>query len=290
MGNNLPLVRTAAMLAGACLVALPGWTQIVTLTDNDSQAQIAVNDPAGVVTWGFLDAQNHYLARLDQQSFYYRIGDLGGETPLSSLGPADIVATPNTLLASYSSPRLTIQASYQLSGGPTAPSFYDGKFNADLAEVLSISNSSPAQIQLHLFQYTHAVLSTLPRMDTATVAIHSPLSAVATQTAPDSSILETVSGPVSHGQAGLASELLALFHDGLPTTLSDNTNAVDGDVAVALEWDLTLAPGASSNVPVDNHTLIEWIPEPSAPALLLTATCAVGLRALRPRARPISRI
>jgi hypothetical protein len=48
MGNNLALVRMAAMLAGASLLALPGRTQIVTLTDNDSRAQIAVNPEPSV--------------------------------------------------------------------------------------------------------------------------------------------------------------------------------------------------------------------------------------------------
>src|SRR3989442_15907678 len=94
LGRTIPICSVAAALAFSSQIS---QAQIITLSDNNSHAQIDPTSQAGMSNW-FVDGQN----QLQQQWFWYRIGNLGGESSINTISaPAVTLVGLNTAYITY---------------------------------------------------------------------------------------------------------------------------------------------------------------------------------------------
>src|SRR6266480_2589709 len=104
---------------------------VVTLTDNNSIAQIDVGSQSGMFNWR-VQGQN----QLVQQWFWYRVGGSGPEQSIDTISPP-VLSTPNarTLTTTYANSILTVRVDYLLSGGAMVSS---GNAVSDISESITI--------------------------------------------------------------------------------------------------------------------------------------------------------
>jgi hypothetical protein len=143
-------------------------------------------------------------------------------------------------------------------------------------ETITLHNTSASLLDLHFFQYSDFDLTTLGASDTVAL-VGNPLTGFtgAVQSHGGFAMSETsISPPANHGQAALYPDLLDLLNDSSPTTLNDNPTAGPGDANFALQWDITLAPGATFTI---QKQKIIVVPEPATSGLvcfgLIAAVC-----------------
>ena len=84
---------------------LQSQAQIVTLTDNNSVAQVNTSSQSGMSSWS-VDGQN----QLAQQWFWFRVGATGPEASINTIS-APTITTPNasTLYTSYANNSYGVQ-------------------------------------------------------------------------------------------------------------------------------------------------------------------------------------
>ena len=242
-------------------LVLQSQAQIVTLTDNNSVAQVNTASQAGMFNWS-VNGQN----QLAQQWFWFRVGATGPEASINTIS-APTITTPNasTLYTSYANNSYGVQIKYSLTGG----SAVSGK--ADMGESIVINNTSASALDFHFFQYSDFNLGGATGGQTVQLGKNlSGLFNEALQTAPGVAFTETVLTPgANHGEAGLVNTTLVKLNDGTPTTLNDNAGPVGpGDATWAFEWDLSIAPGSSALISKDKYIQLQPIPEPSSLALI----------------------
>ena len=244
--------------------------QIVPLVDKNSSAQINAGTSSGMFNWT-VDGVN----QLVQQWFWFRVGAVGGESPINALGPASIL-TPNarTAYITYANAAVSVEVDYLLTG------FAVGSRNSDISETIRISNRTAAPLDFHFFQYSDFDLAGTPGSDTVQLGqdIYGKYNEAAV-TKVGSSVSETVVSPgANHGEAAIFNSTLVKLNDANPTTLNDNVGPVGpGDATWAFEWDFTIAPGASLGISKDKYLHWNPVPEPSTVALLVGGLIAARL-------------
>lgn len=251
----------------------------ITLTDLNAVATFDLaTGGAGLSNWT-VDGVN----QLQQQWFWYRIGNTGPEMPVNSLpltsaklsdgneNPGD-----DRVIAYYSGNGLKISVDHILTGG--AP----GSGISDIAETIKIKNISASPMDFHFYQYVDLNLAGTPydslvQIDNDRHSVHQTEGAYATA--------EIVDTPApSHFQADYAANIRAALNNNGPDDLNDQVSAADGDLGWAFQWDVTLAPNQEFLISKDKR--IEGVPEPATLALLAIFGAAVLARRCCKRQRP----
>ncbi len=256
---------TTCLLA-ACLFAGAAHGHIFSLTDGNSSATVE-NDRIDAMSDWTVDGQK----QLFMQSFWYRIGNSGGETPINGM-PLFAANQPsaNNASAVYQNSQLNIQVSYTLTGG--AP----GSGASTIHEQVTIKNISGASLNLAFFQFVDFDLNGSPGGDTAVLTGSVGAWTGAKQNKGTIRFAEVGVNPFANfGQVTAGDALINALKDGSPTTLNNLNGPVTGDAMIALEWTRLLASGASLTLIFDKSVSV---PEPSAISLGLLGLIACGTR------------
>ena len=274
------MVRWVALMAVACCGVLsPSHAQIVTLTDNNSVAQVNVGSQAGMFNW-FVQGQD----QLAQQWFWYSIGNTAPQS-IDTISAPTISLYNGTrgLSVMYNNGSYSVSIDYLLSGGSVVG---PGQFAAsDIGENIRILNQTANPLSFKFYQYSDFDLGGLGN---DTVQLGQNLRGLfneASQTDPLAGLTETVVTPGAiHGEANLFPTTLATLNNGInPVTLNDTVGPVGpGDATWALEWDFVINPGATALISKDKYLTV-LIPEPSS-LTLLGLGAAVALAWKRRRA------
>ncbi len=266
------LICGLILLGFAGLAAQQSVAALFTLTDDNSVAHFDTASPANNDSW-----QVDGLSQLQQQAFWYRIGNVAEQSvhtlPIAIQGASDsnFDGNSDTLFVRYHDQGDTfrIETRYTLDGG--AP----GGGASDLAEQISITNLTAAPLDFHFFQYANFDLQGTPNFDSV---VFTNVNAVQ-QFEGSAKLTETIVTPVpSHREVALLPVTLNKLNDGLPTTLSDTplgTVVGPGDVTWAYQWDFQLQPGGTFQISKDKNLHAGLVPEPSAGALLILGTGAL---------------
>jgi large repetitive protein len=263
----LGLTLAVALLASASRAATP-----VTMSDLNSVAIVDVDSNAGMYQWTVGGVN-----QLAQQWFWYRIGNGTAVQPINSIGPAvwNQANGINSLSTTYNNAQLKVSIDYTLTGGTAG--------DADIVESISVKNNTASPLDLHFFQYSDFDLANNPLGDTITIS-GSPGSGfyLARQTKLLTQLSETVTAPnATRAEAAFQSQILNEFL--IPGyNLNNNQGPVGpGDVTWGLQWDLTVAPGATFDIFKDKRLDVSPVPEPSVLALFGLGLAAMAVRRLR---------
>ena len=257
-----------------------GEAQVVVLHDNNSIASIDTGSAAGMYNWS-VGGQN----ALAQQWFWFRVG-ANAEAPINTIG-APTITTPDarTLYTTYYNGSYGVRVDYMLTG------FSPSSGRSDIAETITIFNTTAAPLDFHFFQYSDFNLGG-PLGDQVAISANSnPLSPsfglynTATQVDPFAGLTETVITPgANHGEVAAFGVTLNKLNNGVADTLSDvNGPTPPGDVTWAFEWDLIIPAGGSVGISKDKSLQLVLVPEPST--LALAGIGVIGL-VLRRKNRP----
>ncbi|MCK4624105.1 MAG: PEP-CTERM sorting domain-containing protein [Phycisphaerae bacterium] len=247
----------------AIIVMMTGTATLaadVVLTDRNATATFDLESSAGMKGWT-VDGTDH----LFQQWFWYRIGNAGGESSIDTLGldigwPTDTDGDGQCehLFVRYvdQAGNFKIEIDFELMGGT------NGSGTSDLAESISIINTSATTLDFHFFQYCDFDLN--GTLVDERVEITGGNTAI--QENLGYTIAETVETPLAnHYEVGVYNGTLASLSDALPTTLGDVAGPLtNADLTWAFQWDFTLAPGGTFIISKDK--LI--VPEPATLCLL----------------------
>jgi hypothetical protein len=257
----------AAFVIAVCGLVSQSEAQIVTLTDNNSTAQINVGSSDGMFNW-FVDG-NDYLA---QQWFWYRVGSVGPETPINTISAPNLSnPDPRVLFVTYSNTQFNVKVGYLLTG--SSP----GSGQSDMGESISIANTSGGTLDFHFFQYSDFDLG----HDTVILSTNQfGLYNQVDQFNTNSTLSETVVTPGANlGAGALFPVTLNALNDGGATTLTNNFGAGPGDVTWALEWNLLIPDGQSVLISKDKR--LDVVPEPSTVVLVSLGLIAFSLQKRR---------
>ena len=272
---RLPLLTLAA-------VSLLSQTRALGfgLTNNNSFALVDPTSQAGMNGWYVLNSPGHYQNELNQQWFWYRVGNTSGESSIDHLTLASVnVIDPATVTTTFNDPlgKFSISIKYSLTGGSATSGA------ADISEQISINNISGAALDFHFFQYSDFNLSG-PNPGDFDLISRNPFTGRINQVDQMNagSISEVVLSPnASHGETDVVPFTLNKLNDALPTILDDSKTSASGNVAWALQWDVNIADGGSFLISKDKTLQVVYTPEPSTFALFSLGLAAVAVRRRR---------
>jgi len=262
---------------GLALVTSAQASVVVALDDVNSHATFCLDadDPLtqieGLSSWT-IDG----VERMQEQWFWFRLGDSGPERRISDLtyeyhAAIDLNGDPgdDTMYVRYGGEGLKVELTVQLVGGS------DGSGKSDLAETIRITNTSTQTMDLNFFQYANFDLSD----DADTVVISGDGPGVPGNTVYQMGdgawVAETVvtrsGGTLAHHQAGLkdgsdVNDILKALTDGDADDLTDATGPLNGDAVWGFQWEAELAPGDTLIISKDKNI----VPEPATMMLMGT--------------------
>lgn len=244
--------------------------QIFTLSDGNSSTQIAPNSQTGMFNW-LVENQN----QLNQQWFWYRIGNSGPQYSIDSISTASVTQpTASSLNVTYANTQFSLNTVYQLSGG--AP----GSGVANLNETITINNlSSSSTLPINFFEYANFQLGGLNNQNVyLTQDPNGRFSdaLVTTGSIQATENVDTGTAPTANfGEAALYNSTLANLNGTPGYTLNNNTNAGVGEPTWALEWTNSIA--ANGSFQISKVLSIEGAPEPAVWSLITMGLIAVGI-------------
>jgi hypothetical protein len=271
---NWTTIRSATGAIGVVgallLSARQSHATIVALSDNNSVAHVDVSSSAGMSDWR-VDGQN----QLNQQWFWYRVGNVNPEASIDTIS-APSITQPNarTLQTVYNNGSFSVEVDYLMTGGLA------GSGQSDIGESIRINNLTANLLDFHFFQYSDVDLGGVVGGQTVQLGknLHN-LFNEALQTGPVGTLDEstTVDTPgANHGEANVFNATLVKLNNGVPDTLNDNVGPVGpGDVTWALQWDFSIAPGGSALISKDKFLTV---PEPSSLVLISLGLACLARR------------
>ena len=284
-------MKSATQLVLALAVALAAApaafaTTDITLTNGQSTAHVDPSTSAGMYHWD-IQGQN----QLNQQWFWYRIGDTGGEQPINAISaPSTNQISAGIAQITYDNAILGVTIQFSLTAN-ASPVTVGSSTWADMGEQITLVNHSASPLSLHFFQYSNFDLGAPSNDDAELLQLvhHADRYVGASQSDATNSLTESVSevSPwANEGEVNFFHDTLDKLNDALPTTLSNAVGPVGpGNVTWALEWDLTLAAnGGSIGISKDKSLNIILlpnggnVPEPSTIGLLACGAAALLLR------------
>ena len=219
------------------LLTVSSEAQIVTLTHNNSVAQINTGGQAGMFNWS-VDGTN----QLSQQWFWYRVGAVVGESSINTIS-APSITTPDarTLYLNYNNGSYGVEVDYLLTGCSAKSGM------SAIQEMISITNATASALDFHFFEYADFDAAGTAGNDV--VQLGKNLGGLFNETRQSENpiSIEVVATPgANHGEAALFNATLVNFNNANPDSLNDNAGPVGpGDATSALQWDLNIPPGSS---------------------------------------------
>jgi len=271
----------SATIVGVALgfACLQGEAQIVTLTDQNSSAQVNLGSQAGMFNWT-VEGQNE----LNQQWFWLAVNGVnnGAPTAINNISAPTYTTVGTRLLeTTYANPNYSVEVDYLLTGSTP------GSGNSDIGETITLANTSATAKTFHFYQYSDFNLgggaSDVVQLG-RNLRGNFDLADQENNNGIASTVLsETVATPgANHGEVALQGVTLAKLNNGLvPVTLADNTSAGPGNVTWAFEWDVTVAPGAEFLISKDKSIQILQVPEPASLSLISLGLIALAARKFR---------
>jgi hypothetical protein len=250
--------------------------QVITLTDNNSVAEINTSSQSGMFNWS-VQGRNE----LFQQWFWYGVGS-GALASIDHISPPTIVTTgTRQLTATYANANFSVGIDYLLSGGSVVGPGQTAV--SGIGETIRIINTSGTVLPFHFYQYSDFDLGGPPNNSVQLGMNLRGLFNEALQSNPNVALTETVTTPgANHGEVGFYASTLNRLNGGTPLTLNDNAGPVGpGDVTWALEWDFNIDPGSSVLISKDKFLSV-LIPEPSTFAFVALGLALCVFR--KPRA------
>ena len=247
--------------------------QIVTLTDNNSVAQIDTGTSSGMFNWS-VDGS----PQLFQQWFWLRVGAVGGEAPINTIGaPANTTPTARDLTSIYNNGSYSVRVAYQLNGGAI------NSGTSGMSEAIRIENLTAGPLDFHFFQYTDFDLGGAGNNTTVlSQNLFTGRYTTADQVGPGGVFQETLATPgANRAEAGIFPNTVNSLNDASTTTLNNNLNAGPGDTTYAFQWDVTIVGGGSFEINKALSLQLTNVPEPSALALISLGLAGVALRKRR---------
>jgi hypothetical protein len=256
--NHTVKASSLAIMLATVLLSPATHAQVVTLEDGNSSAMVNVNSSAGMSQWLVNGVNN-----LNQQWFWFGVGSGGPQAPINSISPAAYTqSAANTLDTTYANTSFSVEISYTLTGGGTG--------SADIAEGITIHNSTASALNFHFFQYSDFNLLNTPGGDTVVMD-----ASQAYQYKGSSGIAEGIVSPTANEfeantTGGTTSTLYKLNNvNGL--VLNNNGSAGPGDVTWAYQWDLSIPANTDAIITKDKSLDIQVVPEPASFTLLAFA-------------------
>lgn len=275
-------VRKLLLLLAILVVLLPGAAVAVPVTLEDGSAVVTIDpdSPNGLSAWTV-----NGVSHVSYQWFWLRAGGELAETSIDALDRTAAVLSDvdddgddDTFFVSFADPsdRFALELRWSLAGSPFAPP--TSAIASDIAVQVSLTNLTPADLDVTLFEYTDVDLFGSAVDDAALFSGTPPNTLEVTDSSGLVRYESVSSSPPSAVEAALFDRTLASLTDGMLTVLSGARSA-EGDVTGTVAWDLRLEPAASFLLSQDQVIRVAAIPEPSV-ALLLAAGLA-GLGAAR---------
>jgi hypothetical protein len=243
--------------------------QIVTLTDQNSTAQINTASQSGMDFW---NVEPGGVSQLAQQWFWYRVGNTQASIDTIS-APFITSQTLNSLSTTYMNSSFSITITYSLTGSGI------GTGQADIQEGIQITNLSSSSLDISFFEYNHFTL--LGNAGGANLVMDG---SSALQSSGPNQIAEGIVAPdASHHEAntnGIPGSTLNNLNSNFGYNLNDHSTA-SGDVTWAFQWDFPTLD-TSESISKDKLLSIQFVPEPSIAGLV---ALGLGMQLLRKRSR-----
>jgi hypothetical protein len=273
---------TSSKLAFFALFALALQTSLYrsqadTVANQNSVYTFDFTGGGGLTGWA-VDGQN----QVDNQWFYYRIGSSGGEHPINFLSAPTVTLSSSgsftNLTVSYSDAALSVSVGYTLGGNNA------GSGKSGFSELISVSNTSGASMDLHFFDYSHYNIAEDTGNQTMRIgtAAGKPNAIFQTNNVANylTETLSSLTPGTREAQIALGGVLLGSLNDGAPTTLVNTFGPLGpADLESAFEFDWTIAAGGTASISTTGPNIV--VPEPSALALIISGLGIWGLRRKR---------
>jgi hypothetical protein len=252
--------------------------KVVVLGDQNALIQVGAQSDSGFWRW---DVDG--VSQLYEQGFWYRVGTGIGESPVGNLLQASLSATDTNgdsvldqVAVTYRDPNdaFEIVVTVLLRG------YRSGSNCSSMYQCVTLSNLSAEPLDMHLFQYTDFDLNGTDLGQAGTL-VPKDLSLVANQDSSGLIVARSLVSPLpSHWEIGTYPTIRSKMVNAcdLDTVLIDNTT-ISGDVTWAFQWDLAMAPGASSTIALRHE--ISPIPEPGSVLLMILAVPLLSRRGRR---------
>jgi hypothetical protein len=259
----IPIVL--ASLLGMLCVSNSAIAQL-TLSDQNTTIHITTNSSAGMDSWT-VDGQNV----LDQQWFWYRVGNSGAQASLDTLPATYTFTDAADLTATYTGATFLVTAKFSLLGGLPASG------TSDLGIQFRVTNTSGSAETFHFFEYSNFTLG-LSGSD----IVQFQNSNSVFQTGSLGSVTETNNAVVTggsgfpapmHYEANVVPNTLTSLTSSNNYFLNGATSAT-GDVTWAFQWDLPINAGASSQFSKD---ISVQVPEPGTVSLVVAGFAGLCL-------------
>lgn len=233
-----------------------------TLNDGYSTAKIDADGGAGMYSWIVGNQE-----QLNQQWFYYRIGNSGYAAPINSISTASLLGgSANSLALNYANSEVSLTITYVLTGL--------GVSSADIQESISIENLSGCDLDLHFFQYSDFNLLGTAQNDTVEFLGRDSVRQTELSFGIQEAIISPSSSRFETRLAGAGGTLDKLLHK-KGYNLNDKGGPLTGDVTWAFQWDFVIEAGQSVEILKDKTLVTPVVPEPTTTALTLLGPAAI---------------
>ena len=261
-GLSIKAFALAILLGGLCSESR---AQIFGLTNANSFALVNPSSSSGMFNWSVANTPSTYQNQLNQQWFWYRLGDSGPEAPINTISaPSVTQIDAATLLTTYNGGYFNLAVKYSLN--PSA-GFASGL--SDISEQITFNNLSGTNLNFHFFQYSDFNMGGDPANDSIVLSRNGfTFKFNQSDQFDGANVVEVVATPnANHAEADIVPNTLNKLNDAFPTVLDDSkTNAGPNNVAWAFEWDANVV--SSFTISKDKSLSIPFTPEPSSLVLL----------------------